>query len=256
MPDEKGPDEKKAPEKKGPEKKAPESKGPPPRRTRPRHLVAGILLAALAFAVTVQVRQDEADSYTALRGVELVELLKSLDAANGRLNDQISDLTTVRDELESSTNASETAQEEAQRRLDELSILAGTVGATGPGIRLTIADPDDGLRAATLLDTVQELRDAGAEVIAVNGVARVVAQSWFADADDGGVLISGRLVEAPYVIEAIGKPETLLGPVNIRGGISDRVANRGGSLSAETVESITVTALADSVTPEYARADS
>lgn len=243
------------PEKTGPETTGPETTGGPTRRARPRHLVAGVLLAVLAFAVTVQVRQDEADSYAALRGVELVELLKSLDAANGRLSDQIADLTAVRDELESSTTASETAQQEAQRRLDQLSILAGTVGATGPGVRLTLADPDDALGASTLLDTVQELRDAGAEVIAVNGVARVVAQTWFAD-DDDGVLIAGRRVEAPYVIEVIGDPDTLSAAVDFRGGISDRVANLGGTLGVERVDTITITALVDATTPEYARADS
>ena len=114
----------------------------PVERKRSRQLLSAVLLGVLAFAVTVQLGQDEADGYQNLRSVELVELLKTLDATNGRLSDQIEDLTATRDDLRTSTDASETAQREAQRRLDDLSILAGTVGATGPGVRLTLSDPD------------------------------------------------------------------------------------------------------------------
>ena len=37
----------------------------------------------------------------------------------------------------------------------------------GPGVRIVIRDPDGGVDAAEILDTVQELRDAGAESIEV-----------------------------------------------------------------------------------------
>ena len=235
---------------------APESPRPVVRQ-RSRQLLTAALLALLAFTVTVQLGQDEADGYQNLRSVELVELLKTLDATNGRLSDQIEDLTATRDDLRTSTDASETAQKEAQRRLDDLSILAGTVGATGPGVRLTVADPDGTIGASLLLDTVQELRDAGAEAIVINGFARVVARTWFADDDEsGGVLVSGKAVEGPYVIEAIGDPATMAPAIDFRGGIADRVESRGGTLSVERVDVITITALADVVTPEYARGDS
>jgi uncharacterized protein YlxW (UPF0749 family) len=228
-----------------------------PARRRSRQLATGALLALLAFTVTVQLNQDEADSYQNLRSVELVELLKTLDATNGRLTEQIDDLTATRDDLRSSTDASETAQNEAQRRLDDLAILAGTVGATGPGVRLTLTDPTGTVGASVLLDTVQELRDAGAEAIAINGHARIVAQTWFADdVQSGGVLVSGQRVEAPYVIEAIGDPATMAPAIDFRGGVADRVESRGGTLSVERLDSITITALADVVTPEYARGDS
>ena len=229
----------------------------PVERRRSRQLLSAVLLAALAFAVTVQLGQDEADGYQNLRSVELVELLKTLDATNGRLSDQIEDLTATRDDLRTSTDASETAQKEAQRRLDDLSILAGTVGATGPGVRLTLSDPEGTIGASLLLDTVQELRDAGAEAIVINGFARVVAQTWFADDDEsGGVLVSGKQVEGPYVLEAIGDPATMAPSIDFRGGIADRVESRGGTLSVERVDSITITALADVAPPEYARNDS
>lgn len=219
-----------------------------------RQVLVAVLLGGLAFAITVQVRQDETDTYSGARGVELVELLKSLEAANNRLGDQIEELSDTRAELRSTTSRSAAAEEEALRRNAELSILAGTVGATGPGVRLTIDGPTGSVDAGLLLDTVQELRDGGAEVIAINGTARVVAQTWFAD-DADGIRISGRQVQRPFVIEAIGDADKLAGPIDIRGGIADRVEQRGASLSLDRLDTIAITAVVDAIAPEYARPD-
>ena len=49
--------------------------------------------------------------------------------------------------------------QEAQKHFDELSILAGTAPAQGPGIRMRIADPNNAADAGLLLDAVEEMRD-------------------------------------------------------------------------------------------------
>lgn len=210
------------------------------------------LIGGLAFAVTLQIRQDTSSDYVGVRGDELVELLKSLDSANERLRTQITDLTATRNDLLSSSKRSERAEKQARERAEELAILAGTTGATGPGVELAIADPDNAIDAAGLLDAIEELRDAGAEVIAVNGSARVVAQTYFLDADNA-IKIGGRDVKAPFVIEAIGDPPTMAEAVRFRGGLIDRIVNRGGSATVTERDTITITALADVKSPEYAR---
>ena len=122
------------------------------------HLVMAVLIGVLAFAMTTQIVQDDATDYTSVRGVELVELLKSIDAANERLATQIDDLTATRNDLLSSTRRSEDAEKEARKRAEQLAILAGSAGATGPGVEVTIDDPDEAVSANQLLDAVQELR--------------------------------------------------------------------------------------------------
>lgn len=216
------------------------------------HLLVAVLVGGLAFGVTTQIGQDDATDYTSVRGVELVELLKSIDAANERLGTQINDLTQTRDELRSSSERSEDAETEARKRSEQLAILAGSAGATGPGVVVTIDDPDGSVAAGQLLDAVQELRDAGAEAIAVNGTARVVAQTYFLDAE-GTVRVGGREVDRPFVIEAIGDPDTMAEAVRFRGGLIDRVANVGGKATVKKRDTITITALADVKGPEYAR---
>lgn len=215
-------------------------------------VVVAILLGGLAFAITLQIKQSDTTDYSGVRGDELVELLKSLDSANERLDTQIDDLTSTRNDLLSSSKRSEEAERQAKERADQLGILAGTSGATGPGVRLLITDPDRAIDAPQLLDAVQELRDAGAEAIVINGVARVVAQTYFLD-DDDTIRIGGLEVKRPFTIEAIGDPATLAEAANIRGGLVDRISNRGGTATVLKVDKITITALADVKSPEYAR---
>jgi len=232
----------------------------PPRESRLRRwtrptgmqVVMAVLIGSLAFAMTTQIGQDDATDYTSVRGVELVELLKTIDAANERLGTQIDDLTETRDDLLTSSRRSEDAEKEARKRSEQLAILAGSAGATGPGVAVTIDDPDEAVSANQLLDAVQELRDAGAEAIVVNGTARVVAQTYFLD-DERSIVIGGREVKRPFVIEAIGDPDTMSEAVRFRGGLVDRVANVGGEATVVKRDKVTITALADVKGPEYAR---
>jgi uncharacterized protein YlxW (UPF0749 family) len=225
--------------------------------TRPgvSRTVVAVLIGALGFAITVQVRDDGSDDYAGVRGEELVELLKSLDTANERLGNQIDDLRSTRDGLLSSTRRSEKAEQQAKLRAEELAILAGTSGATGPGIELVIRDPGTSLDASNLLDAIEELRIAGAEAIVINGVARVVAQTYFLD-DEDQIRVGGREVKRPYRIEAIGDPDDLSGAVTIRGGLVDRIERRGATVSVNELDKVTITALADVTTPENARPSS
>lgn len=227
----------------------------PPKRPYGRQLVVAALLGALAFTFTIQVRQEDSASYSTLRQTDLVELLKSLDSANERASEQVEDLTRTRDELATSTQQSKEAQAQADRRAAQLGILAGTLGARGQGVELTIEDPDKKVNAAILLDAVEELRDSGAEAIVVNGTARVVAQTYFLD-DGDDVRVGGRAVSRPFVIEAIGDADTLAEAMRIRGGLLDRVEANGGDLRVKKRAKITITALADTQAPEYARPSS
>ena len=63
------------------------------------------------------------------------------------------------------------AIENARARLAALSILIGTVAATGPGVTLTIADTAPGVSPETMLDVVNELRAAGAEAMQIGSEA-------------------------------------------------------------------------------------
>ena len=140
-----------------------------------------MLTVALGFAIATQIQQNQEGGLATLRQDELVRVLDDVTQRSTRLDRQVRELEVQRDQLQTSADRAKAASEQAQARLDQLAILAGTVKATGPGVRITITDSAGAVRAAGLLDVLQELRDAGAEVIQF-GTVRIVAGSYFTDA--------------------------------------------------------------------------
>ena len=116
---------------------------------------------------------------------------------------------------------------------------------------LTISDPDRKIDAPTMLDTVQELRAAGAEAIQIGDV-RVVADTWFADTD-AGLSVSGVEVTPSYVIRAIGDANTLAGAMEIPGGVTATVRRAGGDADVQIEDEVKVDALLTPTSPQYAR---
>lgn len=216
-------------------------------------IVVAVLLALLGFAAVVQVQSLREDSeYAGARRGELVQLLDSLDTIRERNVQQLSDLEDTRDRLESSTERTEAAEAAARQEADALSILSGTVPVTGPGIQITITDKDNSVGASTLLNAIEELRDAGAEAIQINGVVRVIAQTYLVDSDRG-IRVDGREITRPLVIDVIGDADTLAEAVDFRGGLIDEVEIVGGEVDVQKRPSIDITALSDPREPEYAQ---
>jgi uncharacterized protein YlxW (UPF0749 family) len=204
----------------------------------PSHLVVGALFALLGFGIVVQVGAAD-DNLATARQSDLVGILDDLSVRSDRLQAELRDLSATRDRLRSGSAGDEAALAEAERRAAVLGILAGTVAAEGPGIVVTIDGVDD---AALLLDTVQELRDAGAEAIQLGDV-RVVASTYFTQAPDGRVQVDGATVDGPYEFRVIGDPRTLAAALRIPGGVLDSVRGGGGDATVVEQETVTVDAL-------------
>lgn len=216
-------------------------------------LVGGVLLAALGYAATVQIQlTHSSDDFAGQRRDNLVELLDSLSGASDRAEQQIAELQKTRDQLQSSSTGSAAAILDAEQRLRDLQILAGTIAAKGPGITVTVADAQTAVTAASLLNGVEELRDAGAEAIEVNDSVRLVQSSWISGSA-GAITIDGQSVQAPYVIEAIGSAHTLSEAMGFPGGFSDEVAALGGTATVTEDDVVDITALHPVVEPQYAQ---
>ena len=221
-----------------------------PRPTK-ANVLATLLAIGLGFAIAAQVRQTSIEGLEDLREDELIRILDTVDQDGNRLAEEIQTLRFSRDRLQSDTTSLTESRSAAQQRLDSLAILTGTAPAKGPGIVLTIRDPEFGVTAPMLLDTLQELRDAGAEAVEINDV-RIVANTYFTDGE-GSIAISGKEVSAPYVITAIGDGSTLASAMEIPGGVTNTVRSVGGEASIETKDEVTVSALQSVSEPQYAR---
>lgn len=221
-----------------------------PRATK-ANAFAALLAVLLGFAMATQVRQNQVLGLESLRQGELVTILDNATLLSARLDQNARELQATRDELISDTTGGAAALKAAQERLDALRILAGTGSARGPGIRMTINDPDAKVTSVLLLDAIEELRDAGAEAIQVGNV-RVVASSYFGQGASG-VEVDAKEVDDPYVILAIGDPQTLSSAMQIPGGLSETVRQLGASVTISQATELTVGALHTLRAPRYAR---
>jgi uncharacterized protein YlxW (UPF0749 family) len=237
-------------------------------RLRRVDLAVAVLLAVLGFAAVVQVRSTQEDGpLAAARQEDLVQILDELANRNDRLRAEVAALNRARAELGAGGDRA-AALAEARRRTQLLGVLAGTVPARGPGLLLTITDPDEKIGPEVLLDALEELRAAGAEAVQLEGPVdlsvdpakggavgsvRVVASTALVEGEEGGVLVDGVALFPPYRFVVVGDPGTLASAVGIPGGVVDNVESRGGRALVERRQDVRVTALRVLKAPRYAR---
>lgn len=139
-------------------------------------------------------------------------LISNLYDSNVSLRKELEDLTNQLDKFDRSSDPSNVvAMGEEVRRLQT---VTGLTEVSGPGIELRVVAP---LAAEDLRDLVNELRNAGAEALAL-GSQRIVARSAIVSGR-GGIYVNGHPAAQPFVFEAVGQPETIEGALLRKGGV-------------------------------------
>ena len=191
--------------------------------------VAVVVIGALAgYLLVAQLRGTQSfDQRLAGESQgDLVQILSELNTQAANLRDEIDTLKVDILGLQSSSQSDADALGQAEQRLADLEVLAGTVPVTGPGIVLSITDPRHQVGYDSLISVVEELRDAGAEAIAVDG-HRVGGTSWFGQSGRT-VQLDGIDLGEPYQVTAIGDSSTLQGGLQIPGGALDALSSLSG----------------------------
>src|SRR3954468_24928973 len=218
--------------------------------------LAVVLCILLGIAIVTQARQTESgDALETARPADLLVLLDSLQQREAALNTEVADLQRTLATLQSSGGGDQVAMENARARLAALSILIGTVAATGPGVTLTIEDTAPAVPAETMLDGINELRNAGAEAMEIRGGAaavRVGVDTWVVGTP-GALVVDSATLNPPYSILAIGDPPTLAAAMNIPGGAMDSVKRVGGTMAVQQSDRVDVIALRQANPRQYAQ---
>jgi uncharacterized protein YlxW (UPF0749 family) len=207
-------------------------------------VLVGVVAGLLGFVLVSQfrgqrrfTRQLQAESET-----DLARILSSLNGQADSLRDEIASLRLQLQDVETSTRTDDAAAKTAQEQLAGLEVLAGTVAVHGPGVLVSVEDPEHTLRYDSLIDLVQELRDAGAEAVAVNG-QRVGAASAFAP-QAGTIALDGAVLRAPFRVTALGESATLETGLTIRGGAVETLsAAKGVHVEVQRQTDLTLPAL-------------
>jgi uncharacterized protein YlxW (UPF0749 family) len=222
--------------------------------------LGALLCVLLGIAIVTQVRQNESgDSLETARPADLLVLLDSLQQREAALNTEVADLERTLASLKASGSSDQAAIENARARLAALSIMIGTVAATGPGVTSTIEDTAPGLAPETMLDVINELRAAGAEAMEIQGgqgdpriSVRVGVDTWVTGTP-GALVIDNQTLSPPYTVVAIGDPPTLAAAMNIPGGAMDSVERVGGTMVVQQSDRVDVTALRQPKARQYAQ---
>ena len=211
----------------------------PPPRIQSRAAIAVVALA-VGFLVAVQAAGSgdrPLSRLAAERPEDLTRILADLNDEADQLARETAELRVKLARYQGSARSDELAIRDARKALADLQVLTGTVAVEGPGVVVRVEDDGGRVGWEVLLDIVQELRDAGAEALAVNG-RRVVASTWLGPAD-GGAVVDGTRIEPPYELEAIGPSDVIAEALDIPGGpLSVLSALPGVSAEVREVEGL------------------
>ena len=171
----------------------------------------------------------------------------------------------MRKEVQSYREAAAGSGEQSdQALLDEIAYLqlaAGMTDVVGPGIEVVLEDStaantsgdeaDYLIHDSDILSVVNELRDAGAEALSLNG-NRILATSEIR-CSGSVVTINGRRTSAPFVIDAIGDTDTMFNALMMRNGVVDVLKQWSIQVSATEVDELLVPAYDGTIEYRYAQ---
>lgn len=174
-------------------------------------LAAVCLLLGILLVSQFRAQEKIAAELRAQSSQNQLTLLGSLIDSNAKLRDEVAKLEG---QLRSLAATDGPDLEAMHEEVEQLRLLNGLTAARGTGVRVTL---DASLESYWLQDLLNELRNAGAEAIAVND-RRIVAGSVIGGGAND-LRLDGQPLARPYVVEAVGEPETLFTAVNRPGGL-------------------------------------
>ena len=230
-------------------------------------IVLGTVCLLLCVAIAVQVKTIKGTGSTvssnfaedSLRD-EVLEWKEKFDNATLELDEAEKELASIR---ESSTQNDATASAK-EKQITLNNNLLGLTTLEGKGIELTLQDdptvtnetigPFDDISSHIVHDgdlrrIVNELKNAGAEAISING-QRIVTTT--AITCIGNVIkINDEKVSSPFIIKAIGFPESMESALNRLGGYLDYLNDDGIMTSIKKLDNVTITKYTGVITSKY-----
>ena len=173
-----------------------------------RLIVVSLIAVALGFLLVVQLRSQAAVARTlaAQDDTSVALLINDLNRADNQLLQQGAALTQQEAELRAALTAGGADAQAIVKELTTLREVNGEVPVHGPGLQIRI---EGTIMDFELQDALNNLRNAGAEAIALNG-QRIISSTSVQSRGDT-LLINGHGVSSPLSLLVIGDPE-LLGP--------------------------------------------
>ncbi|HEX5589564.1 MAG TPA: DUF881 domain-containing protein [Candidatus Limnocylindrales bacterium] len=183
-------------------------------RGRPRWALT-IVTLVLGVLVVAQLRSQAANSGLAnLNAQELTLVIANVNQRNDGLRAEVAAVERQVEALIEAHDRGESALDALRADLAALEAWAGLTAVTGPGVTIHVSGAigGDGIE-----DLLNELRNAGAEAIAVQDVRVVPGTVVYGG--PGGLSVENTPLADGFEIRAIGSPQILTGTLTRGGGV-------------------------------------
>lgn len=228
-----------------------------------QYVILGIMGFMLTIAICMQMKTVSTNGSTWSLNQTESELKSQVLKMKEKYENAYNDLQNAEKELESARqNATNnnTELETLENEIKEANKLLGQTNVKGEGVLIKLKDgiaTPNTLDASALLvhdrdilNIINELRNAGAEAIEVNG-QRVVSTT--ASMCDGNViLLNGEKISSPFTISAIGLPESLAG-LNRAGGYLSILKKAHVSVELNKTNNIKISKYTGIISFKYAK---
>jgi uncharacterized protein YlxW (UPF0749 family) len=218
----------------------------------PRSQIAlAIVALLLGFLVVTQVRSQAGGTGLEDRSAQdLTLLVANVSTRNDQLRGEVADLGRQLDSIVAAQARGDTSAGQLRADLVRIRIWSGVDAAEGQGLRVVLRGP---ATAKVLADLLNELRNAGAEAMAVGGV-RVVPAT-IAGGAPGAVSVEDTLLEDPLEVVAIGNAATMTGTLTRSGGLvaQELATNPGLGIEVTPADRLLVPATGRDLAPRVAK---
>jgi uncharacterized protein YlxW (UPF0749 family) len=171
-----------------------------------RLIIFSLIAIGLGFLIVVQLRSQAAVARTlaAQDDTSVALLINDLNRANNQLMQQSAVLAEQQTQLHQALTAGGADSQALSKELTTLREVNGAVPVHGPGLEIRIQGP---VMDFELQDAFNNLRNAGAEAISLNGY-RIVASTPIVSRGDI-LMVAGHAVGTPLDMLVIGDAEQL-----------------------------------------------
>ena len=217
-------------------------------------LVLGLMLA-LQFRVTRDIQQTD----VIRRAQDLTGQVAQLKRERDALQTQVTELRSRMEQMSAGPQGAQLKQE-----MDQAGVLAGVTELTGPGVEVTLNDSSVSLKPGEnpnlyvlhdedVLRVLNELKAAGAEAMAMNG-ERLLATTEIRCIGPTIVLNKNKRLAPPYVVTAIGSPDTMENSLKMKGGVAETLQFWGIQVSVKKMPQVMVPPYTGGIRYDYATA--
>lgn len=184
-------------------------------------IVLGIMCFALTYGIFLQIKTVENSNSKVSQNYEENNLRAEVLKFKEKYDNKVKELEQEEKKLEEerkSVTQNNTELEDAESEINKSGKILGLTEVKGPGVIITLQDSKKTtsnvfstaeliVHDIDVLSVINELKNAGAEAISINGQRIVPTTS--VSCDGNVILINKVKVGTPFEIKAIGLPESL-----------------------------------------------